>query len=143
MTDQEVIKTLTTPPGDRTSGQSVESMALHESILAGLSTAALKPVKQQLDLTDEQLAKLLGIHASTLSDRRRSGSLTTDESNRLVRIARVLGTARTVLGDDAVSWLNREQYALGGRIPRNLLSTGPGCRMVENTLQRIEHGVCL
>lgn len=142
MDDAAAVKSLVGPEDNRDSC-SFDGLALHESIKAGLSTRALDVIKNQLDLTDEQLGALLGCHASTLSNRRQSGSLTADESDRLVRIARVVGTARTVLGTDGAAWLNREQYALGGRIPRELLSTEAGCRLVENTLRRIEHSICL
>jgi putative toxin-antitoxin system antitoxin component (TIGR02293 family) len=38
-------------------------------------------------------------------------------------------------------WLNRRIPALGGRRPIDLMATAEGCKLVLDTLGRIEHGV--
>lgn len=69
--------------------------------------------------------------------------LTVTESDRLLRIARVLVRAADALGsaDKAATWLRTANRALRGMVPMTLLETDIGARMVEQTLGRVEHGV--
>ena len=65
------------------------------------------------------------------------------ESDRLYRFARILALAEDVFEsrEDAIEWLNSEQYGLGGAVPINMLQTDAGSREVEELLIRIEYGV--
>ncbi len=69
--------------------------------------------------------------------------LTPAESDRLVRIIRVIVRAIEVLGtpEKAKSWLRSSNKALHGHQPLSLLATDLGARMVEQVLGRIEYGV--
>ena len=66
-----------------------------------------------------------------------------DESDRLIRVARVGAQAVEVLGTEerAAAWLHRPNRALGNRLPLDLLSTDLGAKQVEEALSRTEHGV--
>ena len=79
----------------------------------------------------------------TLANRRRSGRLTPGQSDRLLRVARVVARAETTFGDGAkaASWLRRPTRALGGEAPLDLLDTDEGAREVETLLGRIDHGL--
>jgi putative toxin-antitoxin system antitoxin component (TIGR02293 family) len=65
------------------------------------------------------------------------------ESDRLVRVARILAQASEVLGntENASTWLQRPNRALGDESPITLLDTDLGSRQIEEVLGRIEHGV--
>lgn len=69
--------------------------------------------------------------------------MTTHESNRLARKARIVVLATKTLGDrkKAEAWLRRPNRALGGSPPVGLLETDPGARRVEEVLGRVSQGV--
>ena len=79
----------------------------------------------------------------TLANRRRLGTLTPDQSDRLVRVARVIAAAEETFGDrqKAADWLRRPTSALAGETPLGLLDTDEGAREVESLLGRIAHGL--
>src|SRR5487761_1560391 len=71
-------------------------------------------------------------------ERRRSQhkKLTTDESQRLIRMVRVLARAETVFGnrEKALSWLREPKRRFDNRTPIALLRTESGARMVDEML---------
>jgi len=79
----------------------------------------------------------------TFANRRKLGRLTPEQSDRLVRVARVLAEAEETFGtrEKAHTWLRRETTALDGEAPLKLLDTDEGARMVEALLGRIAHGI--
>ena len=79
----------------------------------------------------------------TLSHRRKLGALTPEQSDRLVRVVRVIAAAEETFGsqDKAGLWLRRPSMALDGDAPLSLLDTGEGAREVEDLLARIDHGL--
>jgi len=95
--------------------------------------------------------------ARTLQHRRsRKELLTVDESDRVVRLLRVLRSTETLYGsrERALDWLRRPNprldpalrnglFARGGRTPLSLLTTEVGARMVEELLGQIAHGMII
>jgi putative toxin-antitoxin system antitoxin component (TIGR02293 family) len=93
--------------------------------------------------------------ARTLQHRRsRKELLTLDESDRVVRLLRVLRATEELYGsrERALDWLRRPNprldpalrnvlFARGGRVPLTLLTTDSGARMVEELLGQIAHGM--
>jgi putative toxin-antitoxin system antitoxin component (TIGR02293 family) len=79
----------------------------------------------------------------TLSHRRKIGTLTTEQSDRLMRAARIIAEAEVTFGsqDKAATWLRRPTTALDGEKPLALLDTGEGAAQVEALLGRIAHGI--
>lgn len=79
----------------------------------------------------------------TWSNRRRAGVLTPEQSDRLMRVARVLALAEETFADQAKghAWLRRATTSLGGERPLDLLDTEEGAREVETVLGRIAHGI--
>src|SRR5271163_3491195 len=75
----------------------------------------------------------------TLAHRKKLGTLTPEQSDRLIRVARVLAAAEATFGSQqkAGSWLRRPTTALQGERPLHLLDTDEGTREVENLLGRI------
>ncbi len=111
--------------------------------MAGLSAEAAAKVVASGFLSADELYELV-IPRRTL-DRRREDKqpLTVIESDRLLRVIRVIVRAIDALGDPekARTWLRTENRALRGETPLGLLATDIGARMVERILGRIEHGV--
>jgi putative toxin-antitoxin system antitoxin component (TIGR02293 family) len=84
------------------------------------------------------------IPARTLQHRRsRREKLTIDESDRVLRITRVLSAAEATYGsrERALAWLRRPIPRLGNRSPLSLLKTDTGTRIVEETLIQIDEGM--
>jgi len=78
-----------------------------------------------------------------LQDRKRRGSLSPEQSDLIVRVARMHALAEQVLGspEKARAWLRWPSSALDRQTPLSLLDTEEGGRVVESVLGRIEHGV--
>lgn len=79
----------------------------------------------------------------TLAHRKDIGKLTADQSDRLMRVVRVIAFAEETFGDErkAYAWLRRQTSALGESAPLDLLDTEEGAREVETILSRIAHGI--
>ncbi len=85
------------------------------------------------------------IPRKTLSHRRKLGTLTAEQSDRLARVVRVLAAAEDTFGspEKAGGWLRRPTVALGGVAPLTLLDTSEGSREVERLLGRIDYGLAV
>ena len=100
-------------------------------------------LKDQINISTEELAHVVGIAPRTLLRRKQEGRLQKEESERVVRLQRLFEKALDVFEDRAAaqSWFNSPQLALGGKTPLDYADTELGAREVENLLNRIEHGV--
>jgi len=112
-------------------------------IRKGIPAAAVESLTRMVGVSQSELAATLGIPARTLARRKREGMLTSEESAKLVRLARVVGRAHEVFEDldAALNWLKSPNAALSGAVPLTLLDTDIGAESVLDTLGRIEHGV--
>jgi putative toxin-antitoxin system antitoxin component (TIGR02293 family) len=114
-----------------------------EVIREGIPAAAIDSILTRAELSQADLAQALSIPERTLARRKREGTLNSEESSKLLRVARVISRATEVFEDDvtAVDWLKSPNAALGGNAPLSLLDTDIGAESVFDTLGRIEHGV--
>lgn len=83
------------------------------------------------------------IPSRTLQHRRsRREKLTMEESDRVLRVIRVLSSAETIYGsrERALAWMRRPHPQLAGRAPLSLLKTDTGSRIVEELLTQIDEG---
>jgi putative toxin-antitoxin system antitoxin component (TIGR02293 family) len=112
-------------------------------IRQGISSAVVDALTKTLRVTQAELAIALAIPERTLARRKKEGVLNSEESAKLVRLARVIGRAAEVFEDlDAsIDWLKSPNAALAGVPPLSLLDTDIGTESVMDTLGRIEHGV--
>jgi len=115
----------------------------HGLIQKGVPTRAAFLMKDLLGLRHEELAKLLGLSARSLTRLASARVLDPVVGDRLYRLARIYALASDALEDEAaaVRWLRSPQRALGGGIPLDLAATDAGAREVEQLLGRLEHGV--
>lgn len=114
-----------------------------EVIRHGIPAAAVECLLKAVQVSQSELASALGIPERTLARRKREGTLNSEESAKLLRLARVVGRANEVFEDSeaALHWLKSPNSALAGRTPFGLLDTDIGAEGVLDTLGRIEHGV--
>jgi putative toxin-antitoxin system antitoxin component (TIGR02293 family) len=110
---------------------------------AGLPSETLGVVQDQLDLTKQRLAHVLGMSESTVERRKPGTTLSAGESERVYRIGRLTDLAERALGgsEEARAWMKEPNYALGDQIPLDLARTEPGARLVEQSLVAIEYGL--
>jgi putative toxin-antitoxin system antitoxin component (TIGR02293 family) len=108
----------------------------------GLPVGAVQFVLDSGRLTPAELDQIV-LPRKTLANRRKLGTLTAEQSDRLVRVARVLAAAEETFGsqEKAGVWLRRPTTALAGERPLHLLDTDEGAREVETLLGRISHGI--
>ena len=112
-------------------------------IREGIPAAAVESVLSAVHVSQSELAQALGIPERTLARRKREGVLNSEESSKLLRLARVMSRASEVFDGPAtaIDWLKSPNAALRGNAPLNLLDTDIGAESVLDTLGRIEHGV--
>jgi len=134
---------------------------LHQQIGEWLGVRAPRTEQQVLDLIERQLPTsaidrllALGVTRSevdalviplrTLQHRRsRREKLTVEESDRVLRVLRLLSQAESVYGsrDRALAWLRRPHPRLHDRPPLEMLKTGTGSHIVEQLLVQIDEGM--
>lgn len=108
----------------------------------GLRYSALERAGEQVGLSLDEVAAALGLPKRTIARRKIAGTLSTNESERVMRLARVAERTRDTIGvERAGAWLRKPNRALGNQAPLSLLDTDVGAQEVEDVLGRIEHGV--
>lgn len=109
----------------------------------GLPARVFSALADKLGVSEATLAEVTGISGSTLLRRKRSGRLSQDEGEHVLRVARLLDAGTRVFGSlaDAASWLASANVSLGGATPLAFADTEVGAREVEDLLGRIEYGV--
>lgn len=114
-----------------------------EAVKAGLSVEVFVALAHRLGVSEAALAEVVGVSTTTLARRKRTGSLTPDEGEHVLRIAALLERAVQVFGEEAeaADWLTSENVALAHGTPLAMADTEFGAREVEDLLGRLEHGV--
>jgi putative toxin-antitoxin system antitoxin component (TIGR02293 family) len=128
--------------GRRVLAREVTSEAdLMHLVQAGIPEQAVVAV-QGHSFSDREIERFV-IPARTRRHRRQRGEpLTIEESDRLVRLARLQALAEDVFGDaeKAGRWLRQGLGILSGQAPLELARTEAGIRVVEQILGRIDWG---
>ena len=116
---------------------------LIRQIQKGLRFSELETLQNSIDLPFEQLAAKLAISRSTLQRRKAAGRLSPDESDKVMRLSRLLEHATNVFGniERARAWLKFPQRGLGNAVPLDYAETEVGAREVDDLLGRIEYSV--
>ena len=119
------------------SAEAVEAVAL------GLPLSAIEELRERLE--DAEIEALV-IPRRTFDYRRAIGMrLSRDESDRALRVARLVKIAGRAFGDaeKGLSWLRDPHPIFRDRPPIALAQTEAGARFVENSLARMEWGAAL
>ncbi len=131
--------------GSRTLKRRVSTDAdLHALTREGIPVGTLPVLAGELAVERGRLARMVGVSDRTLS-RRLAGEqrLSAEESDRTVRVARLVAYATDVLGtvQKAAAWMKSPNRALEGQQPLELLDTDAGIRSVETVLGRLDYGI--
>ena len=137
------------PPGCNTPDGVVEEQATHiqtpvvQRIRKGLDFREFSALQDLLKIPEEALGKYLGMSNATLHRRKKDGTFSQAESERLVRFTRLFGIALGVFTTEeaARTWLKTENPGTAGETPLSYADTEFGAREVENLLGRIDYGV--
>ncbi|HEX2122178.1 MAG TPA: antitoxin Xre-like helix-turn-helix domain-containing protein [Thermoanaerobaculia bacterium] len=116
-----------------------------KAIEKGLPWTAFERLRKNLALPADRVAEMIAIPRRTLARRKIEKRFTREESDRLLRVARVFSRALQLYDGDreaAVTWLTRRVPALGAR-PITLLQTEIGAQEVERVIGALEHGIFL
>jgi putative toxin-antitoxin system antitoxin component (TIGR02293 family) len=119
-----------------------DAMELVQLVRRGMPAGAVRFVIDSGRLTLAEVDRIV-LPRKTLADRTRRGTLTPEQSDRLLRVARVIAIAEDTFADKAkaATWLRRPTRALNGEKPLDLLDTTEGARAVETLLGRIAYGI--
>jgi putative toxin-antitoxin system antitoxin component (TIGR02293 family) len=115
-----------------------------EQIKSGLPMGAFDNLRQKIGLSERALSESMDISKRTLTRRKTEGRLSSSESERLVRLARLFDKATEVFGNDeavAAQWFKTPARGLGAKTPLEMAETELGAQEVNALLVRIEHGV--
>ena len=124
--------------------RAVDATHLHESIQKGFSYRVWERFLRNSGLPAPDLAESVQIPVRTLSRRKGEGRFQPDESDRIVRLARVFSAAIALFEgiiDPAREWFVAPQRALRGATPLQYASTDAGALEVERLIGRLEHGI--
>lgn len=108
---------------------------------ARLPTAAVE-VLSSYGISDDEIYTLV-IPEHSLADRRTRGELLTqNESERAIRLGRVVALSEEVFGDDvkAHRWLRKPKARLNGDSPLESSQTYEGACLVEEMLLQLDNG---
>lgn len=129
-------------PPPKYSGMAEAPAAWVPHVRQGLPLSLLDEALADGRLTAAELDRL-ALSRKTLAHRRTLGSLTPDQSDRLLRLLRIIEETEITFGDrtKAHTWLRRPTPLLDGEAPLDRLDTDIGTRQVEAMLGRIAHGL--
>ena len=122
----------------------VETNAVIDEILAGFSFKTLEIFSSESSLPVAEIASLIEVPQRTLARRKVVGRLSSEESERLLRLSRIFEKAVALFEGNvnaAVAWLRRPKRALGDKSPLTYSRTEVGARQVEELIGALEQGV--
>jgi putative toxin-antitoxin system antitoxin component (TIGR02293 family) len=108
----------------------------------GIPTKSVAVLKER-GLTFTEISDII-VSPRTLKHRNaRKEPLSHDETDRVVRVARILSLAEEIFAsrEKALKWLRLPDDRLENRTPLTMLITESGGRLVENMLWQIDEGV--
>lgn len=119
---------------------------LVKQIHRGFPVDVVEKLASELHVSQQTVLKITRIAPATLTRRSRSASglLSSEESDRVYRIAAALCRALQLYEGDVESarrWLNEPAKALAGESPLEHLDTEAGAAEVHDLIGRLEHGV--
>ncbi len=109
----------------------------------GIPKLAVHNLAEVIDVPMKDMATLLNVSYKTLGRKKKTDMLDSLSSSLSIEIANTVAKGLALFEDiDKFSrWLQKDNRALGGQKPFDLLNTPTGIKMVNKLLGRIEEGV--
>lgn len=129
-----------------------EPIARVRIIKDGVSTSYVDRMARAMGMPKERLLPALGLSPATVNRRaRESKKLSTEDSERVVGMARLVGQVQAMVNESGdpngfnaaewvARWLEAPLAALGGQRPVELMDTTEGQAIVSNLLARVQSG---
>jgi putative toxin-antitoxin system antitoxin component (TIGR02293 family) len=116
---------------------------LIDVIRQGVSKKSLDYLITQIGYTITDIAEVLHVSDRNLRRYTASEKLNTEQSERLIEIARLYAKGEDVFGSIKAfnHWMDANILALGNKTPKSYLDTSLGIQLLHKELGRIEHGV--
>jgi putative toxin-antitoxin system antitoxin component (TIGR02293 family) len=118
--------------------------SLIDEIKKGLPYTSFESLQKRVGIAQKNLAQAMNINSRTLTRRKKELKFNTDESERLLRIGRIVDRTLALMDGDmelTKEWLTNSSVALGGKTPLEYSDTEPGANEVTTLIGRLEHGV--
>lgn len=115
-----------------------------KAVEKGFTWKTFERFVKNIGLPADRIADVMGIPRRTLARRKVEGRLKADESDKLLRLARVFGSALDLFHGNreaATLFLTDINIALGGVAPIDFARTEVGAEEVENLVGRIQYGM--
>lgn len=128
--------------GSRVLGREIESeLAFDSMVEEGLPARSIEVLMRKMEIGTAEMSAL--IPKRTLIASKQRSRLSSDQSDRLARLARIFRLAEETLGntEKARVWMLRPNRSLGGKTPLELVRRSSGSLLVERALGRLAHGV--
>jgi putative toxin-antitoxin system antitoxin component (TIGR02293 family) len=116
---------------------------LHRRLHQGFEYKFSIDLLKHLQITQKEFYSILNFAPATIK-RRKGGRFTTEESDRLYRLAEIFNAAIELFEDDeerARKWLNHPVKGLGGERPVDMAITSAETEAALDLIGRLEHGV--
>lgn len=122
-----------------------EAFEVVEAIRRGFPARVFDLLRTRLAMSQAGLAEILSIPRRTLSRRLQEGRFSTEESERLHRLARVVASGEELFEhqEELREFLAAPAPALGERRPLELLDTDVGTEQVLALLWKLKAGVVI
>ena len=120
------------------------SLALVEKVNDGLPFRSAEMLAERMGFSLDVIRHGIGVTPRTFARRKEEGHFTGPESDRLLAVSRLYAKSIEFFDGDIEAsrdWLNKRNRALGGKTPLVIATTETGRRVVENLIDRLEHGV--
>jgi putative toxin-antitoxin system antitoxin component (TIGR02293 family) len=129
--------------GEAVTGPLRTDMDVMRLVRRGVPTAAVDHFLEQSHLTFNAIESHVLPRRTFKRRQEMAQPLDAAESDRFIRLVRLVGAAEETFGDlaKAHAWLARDNRALDGASPLSLADTDLGARSVETLLGRIAHGI--
>jgi putative toxin-antitoxin system antitoxin component (TIGR02293 family) len=119
---------------------------VHHWVSHGIPSISISHLAHAIEpLSSHTLSEALGVSLRTLHRKKgaENDTLSVAQGGRTFKFAEVVAKATLVLGsrEGAVQWLTSPAMGLDQQKPIDLLATPVGTQLVEELLDRIEHGV--
>jgi putative toxin-antitoxin system antitoxin component (TIGR02293 family) len=117
-----------------------------ENIYAGVDVDYVAVIAEQFGVSQKAISDVLGISIRVVQNKRRAKDnrkLDKNVTERLLRLHKLLFTAVCYFGsnDSAKHWFNTPNVGLGNTPPFFVCDTFLGMDNVENTIQKLVHGM--
>jgi putative toxin-antitoxin system antitoxin component (TIGR02293 family) len=112
----------------------------------GLDVSEVEALRADLQLSQIDVERYLGIPRQTFARRKLAGRLNSAESDRVVRFRKLSERAATLLSGDpeaAVAWLKTPLATFDGETPLTRAMTELGAEQVNDLILQLEHGIAV